>query len=110
VRAESLKANVTDELARLNDSAQSGPAWWQARLANGRRIAYLADELSEDMIGFLETGTIPSEIRARNEMIAFCVVATLIAGTGVYFWWNSSKTTDQSLSGGGEDCGCSLGG
>jgi hypothetical protein len=107
-RAEKLRANIADELAFLNDYAQGGSAWWRERIENGRIIANLTGELSDDMIGLLENGTLPSETKARNEMIAFVAVAAAIAG-GIYLWWRSR----QGALGSYEDlegCGCSLGG
>lgn len=110
-RAATLRANVADELAQLNDSAQAGSAWLAERFENTRTIVGLVDELSSDMIGFLETGTIPSEKRQRNQLLIFGGVAAAIAGVGTYLWWRNEKAEEAEqermiASGELEDCGC----
>lgn len=103
-RAGVVRANIVDELARLNDSAQGGDAWWRERVENGRHIVASTEDLSADMIGFLETGEVPSEKRKRNQVLVFTGVVAAIAGV---LWWRT-KQKEQGLSS-VEDCGCSLG-
>lgn len=110
-RVATLRANVADELAQLNDSAQAGSEWLSERIENTRTIVGLTDELSSDMIGLLETGTVPSEKRQRNQVLLFGGVAAAIAGVGTYLWWRNEKAaeTEQErmlASGEIEDCGC----
>ncbi len=114
VRADRLQANIADELVRLNDSAQGGDAWWTERVSNGRVIVAGVEELSQDMVGFLQTGRVPSEDRARKKLWIFSGVAVAIAAAGTYAWWKYEKAAEAHIqglidSGELEDCGCTGG-
>lgn len=114
VRADRLQSNIADELARLNDSAQGGDAWWTDRVSNGRVIVAGVEELSQDMVGFLTTGRVPSEDKARRKLWIFGGVAVAIAAAGTYAWWKNEQAAEAKLqglidSGDLEDCGCTGG-
>lgn len=109
VRAATLRANVADELARLNDSAWT--TRFQDRVENVRIIMHSTDELAGDMAGFLATGKIPSEAAARRKLWILGGVVAAVAAGGYALWWREEKAAEAEqermlASGEIEDCGC----
>lgn len=110
--ATTIVGNVNDELAQLNDpAAPPGAPWIQERIANARTIVEATQELSDDMIGFLQTGEIPSDKRRRKQMWIFGGMAAAIGGLGYFLWWKNEKEAEAEQtrmieSGELEDCGC----
>ena len=110
-RAHVLVGNINDELALLNDSAQGGEAWFRTRVLNGKEIVNTLGVIASDMVGFLQTGKIPSEERSFKELLLFGAVAAAVGGAGAYLWWRGEKAAEAEQvkmleSGEIEDCGC----
>lgn len=110
-RARTLVGNINFEIAQLADVTQSGDSWWNERVASVRQIISDVQTLSADMVGFLETGHIPSEDAARRQMWLFGGVAIAIGALSYYLWWLDEKRAEEEQtraieSGELEDCGC----
>jgi len=111
-RAQTAIANIADEMAYLNDSAQqTTSAWWRERVVNSRQIVGDVQSVSDDMIGLLTTGRVPSEERSRRNMLLMGGAALAVAAGGYYYYWKREKEAEEEQtrmleSGDLEDCGC----
>lgn len=110
-RATTLVGNINFEIAQLGDTTQSGDRWWSERVSSARTIVADTQTLSGDMIGFLETGTIPSEEAARRQTYIFAGAAVGLAAFGYWLWHRAemaaeAEQTAMIESGELEDCGC----
>lgn len=111
-RASNVRAWINGEVLKLNEQNES-EAWWLERSRAGAYISNQLELVQEDMIGLVDEGRLPSEDRARREVVKVSVLAALLAGSGYYLWWRKEKAaeaeqTEMLASGEIEDCGCKV--
>jgi hypothetical protein len=80
-------------------------------VANARQIVEEVQSISDDMVGLLTTGRVPSEERSRRNLLLVGAAAVTAAGIGYYWWWRNEKLAEEEQtrmleSGELEDCGC----
>jgi len=58
------------------------------------------------MVGFLETGTVPSEVRRRTKRMVLGGIVAAVAGIGGFLWWKRQGVESHGSS--IQGCGCSI--
>jgi hypothetical protein len=111
-RARLVRAYINNELVLMRTpELLSQTSWWRARGVAVLTIGGKIGEISEDMIGLLEDGALPSEQRATRQLWTMAGLGALfgLAGYGVWLWTEKNAEAEQTRmieSGEIEDCGC----
>lgn len=111
-RARLVRAYVNNELVLMREPRPvSDTAWWRERGVAVLTIGGRINDLSEDMIGLLEDGKLPSEERATRELWTMAGLGALfgVVGYGLYQYLEKRAEDEQTRmieSGEIEDCGC----
>lgn len=111
-RASLVRAYVNNELVLMREPRPvSDASWWRERGVAVLTIGGRVNDLSEDMIGLLEDGKLPSEERATRELYTMAGLGALfgMVGYGIYQYFEKLAEEEQTRaieSGEIEDCGC----
>lgn len=114
-RAQLARAHVNHELVLMREPRPiSQTVWWRERGVAVLTIGQEVAGLSEDMIGLLENGFLPSEQRARTEFVTVIGLGTIFGIVGYGIWNHFEKKAEEEQtrmieSGEIEDCGCDVG-